>query len=177
MNKTIQPIPSPSSPSIPVPYGWCRTISEHNHQTVYYISPSGRVFLTPTEINEYLQQSNSCKCYLTDINEVFIYSYFFLFKVSFLNVIIIKILFNFDPNIASFNMVPPSPLPNHQQHQFYHKSRCLSWVAANLTGSALAQELDIFLCYFRDQLLCDPLEKYQSILCRLNCDKMIGKFI
>lgn len=124
--------------TISVPYRWQRC---KFGTTVYYVSPSGRVFLDLNELYYYLSSKYTCKCYLEPV-----------LKINFLDA------FNFDANVESIISAKPG-----ESYWQTAPSECERW-AKNSSRLMLNDQVQQTMAYLVNEVT--SLEEAQTVMNR-----------
>lgn len=119
-----------SRKTIQVPFGWSRVTVETS-RSVYYLTPSGHVLLSPDDVLQYLKTKYTCKCYLD-------------FSVKFEDV------FNFDANIKEIQC-----LEWHGQKDM--NNSCDAWMHTSMTQEE-QNKLQLEAINYQMDHLVDDLE-------------------
>lgn len=128
-----QVVSETSRKTIQVPFGWSRVTVETS-RSVYYLTPSGHVLLSPDDVLQYLKAKYTCKCYLD-------------FSVKFEEV------FNFDANIKEIQC-----MEWHGQKDT--NNICDSWMDTSMTQSELNMLQLEAVNYQMDHLVDDLVTMY-----------------
>lgn len=137
----------PCEHQIVVPYKWSRVILENGHQqSVYYVTPSGRVLFNMEEVIAYLSNSRNCVCFLEDVYTLP------LTKV-----------FNFEPSLGFYQMGRPTERPdknnNNKASSYTFAAAITAWCIQTPAVEMKAQFRAVLELLTKDEIT-DPYEAY-----------------